>query len=413
MKVFRAARARIRRKLFRTRPGPETGGLSRVSPDNIRVIMQPMSAANGDVEGDQLELEVQTAAHPESGQRYEVHTTVSGHDSQAIVEKPGSVSGEELLSDFPDYEQPVRGSNARARHLSYATGQVLNDVEVLTGGSSGRLGCRSESDVVGKQYWMIQDDVKKTSTGSEMRVKRPPTLTISCDDEQQHQQQLDDVFEVSTKPEKNLAPESDLRRPNGRPAELEGADRVVLAPVCTVTSSSTDQDVIRPANCDHHCLVEDASSAAHHLCLPRKAADRLLTPAATPVHRSSWADLTRSLIPAATALRIHLHRSSVTERAAGRTARQMLEQRRERKAARTLAIITGTFVLCWLPFFIVAILMPFCGDHCHLPTPLISVIIWLGYVNSLLNPIIYTVFNADFRSAFRKILFGKYRSRRR
>jgi len=29
---------------------------------------------------------------------------------------------------------------------------------------------------------------------------------------------------------------------------------------------------------------------------------------------------------------------------------------------------------------------------------------WLGYANSLLNPIIYTVFNPDFRRAFRRIL---------
>jgi len=80
--------------------------------------------------------------------------------------------------------------------------------------------------------------------------------------------------------------------------------------------------------------------------------------------------------------------------------------RRERKAARTLAIITGTFVVCWLPFFIVATVRPFCGQPCReaIPSTVVSLIAWLGYVNSLLNPLIYTVFNPDFRRAFRRIL---------
>ena len=91
--------------------------------------------------------------------------------------------------------------------------------------------------------------------------------------------------------------------------------------------------------------------------------------------------------------------------------REKLEQKRERKAARTLAIITGSFIVCWLPFFIVAIVRPFCGNICHYPAALIRPIVWLGYVNSLLNPIIYTIFNPDFRMAFQKILFGKYRHR--
>lgn len=89
--------------------------------------------------------------------------------------------------------------------------------------------------------------------------------------------------------------------------------------------------------------------------------------------------------------------------------REKMEQRRERKAARTLAIITGCFVVCWLPFFVAAVVRPFCGDTCLLPAVIDSCINWLGYCNSLANPVIYTVFNADFRKAFHKILCRRWR----
>ncbi|KAF7260249.1 hypothetical protein EG68_02554 [Paragonimus skrjabini miyazakii] len=92
--------------------------------------------------------------------------------------------------------------------------------------------------------------------------------------------------------------------------------------------------------------------------------------------------------------------------------RERLENRRERKAAVTLAIITGCFMLCWLPFFIEALLTPFYPEL-RASRVVRSILLWLGYSNSLLNPIIYTIFSPDFRDAFRKILFGRYYHRSR
>ncbi|CAG5119654.1 unnamed protein product [Candidula unifasciata] len=96
-----------------------------------------------------------------------------------------------------------------------------------------------------------------------------------------------------------------------------------------------------------------------------------------------------------------------------RYRREKMEMRRERKAARVLGIITGAFVVCWLPFFIVAVVAPLCGTHCTIPEYVFSMCLWLGYFNSLLNPIIYTIFNPSFRCAFNKIFFRQMKSANR
>ena len=78
---------------------------------------------------------------------------------------------------------------------------------------------------------------------------------------------------------------------------------------------------------------------------------------------------------------------------------------KERKATKTLGVIMGAFTACWLPFFILALIRPFCADtdEC-IPNWLNGLFLWLGYANSFLNPIIYARFNRDFRTPFKEIL---------
>lgn len=75
---------------------------------------------------------------------------------------------------------------------------------------------------------------------------------------------------------------------------------------------------------------------------------------------------------------------------------------KERKASTTLGIIMSSFTICWLPFFILALVKPITGGE--YPT-LSFIFLWLGYANSLLNPIIYATLNRDFRKPFQEILY--------
>ena len=82
--------------------------------------------------------------------------------------------------------------------------------------------------------------------------------------------------------------------------------------------------------------------------------------------------------------------------------------RNETKAARTLGVIMGAFCVCWVPFFVVSTLRPFM--EVSFPKTLDSVLLWLGYSNSCLNPIIYGLFNKEFRTPYYFILCCKLKN---
>lgn len=74
----------------------------------------------------------------------------------------------------------------------------------------------------------------------------------------------------------------------------------------------------------------------------------------------------------------------------------------DHKAAITVGVIMGVFLICWVPFFCVNIVAAFCKTCIGGQT--FKILSWLGYSNSAFNPIIYSIFNTEFREAFKRIL---------
>ncbi|XP_055978650.1 alpha-2B adrenergic receptor [Sorex fumeus] len=95
-------------------------------------------------------------------------------------------------------------------------------------------------------------------------------------------------------------------------------------------------------------------------------------------------------------------------RSAGAVSAQWWRRRaqlsRERRFTFVLAVVIGVFVLCWFPFFFSYSLGAICPQRCRVPHGLFQFFFWIGYCNSSLNPVIYTIFNQDFRRAFRRLL---------
>ncbi|KAI3388233.1 hypothetical protein SNEBB_008428 [Seison nebaliae] len=90
-----------------------------------------------------------------------------------------------------------------------------------------------------------------------------------------------------------------------------------------------------------------------------------------------------------------------------------VQVKNQAKASKVLAIIVLTFVIAWFPFCVVnmmtAVEMPHDEEKMGNFNPsvsnqVITILTWLGYISSAINPIIYTIFNKRFRSVFANLL---------
>jgi len=78
---------------------------------------------------------------------------------------------------------------------------------------------------------------------------------------------------------------------------------------------------------------------------------------------------------------------------------------RGRRAVRVLGILFAVFVVFYLPFFAAYIVHGTCQSCQPYISPwTIAAFEWLQYSGAMVNPIVYHVFNPDFRRAFLKIL---------
>nr|AGJ91139.1 alpha 2C adrenergic receptor [Chelydra serpentina] len=99
--------------------------------------------------------------------------------------------------------------------------------------------------------------------------------------------------------------------------------------------------------------------------------------------------------------------SSHRRRKRSSVCRKKVTQAREKRFTFVLAVVMGVFVVCWFPFFFSYSLYGICRKACEIPETLFKFFFWIGYCNSSLNPVIYTIFNQDFRRSFKHILFKK------
>ncbi|KAL0965396.1 hypothetical protein UPYG_G00280730 [Umbra pygmaea] len=94
---------------------------------------------------------------------------------------------------------------------------------------------------------------------------------------------------------------------------------------------------------------------------------------------------------------IHMHTPAV-----GTASRSTLQK--EVHAAKSLAIIVGLFVICWLPLHIINCFNLFCQDCARPHIWVMNIAIIMSHANSVVNPFIYAYRIREFRHTFRRIL---------
>ncbi|XP_053595265.1 probable G-protein coupled receptor No18 [Microplitis demolitor] len=173
----------------------------------------------------------------------------------------------------------------------------------------------------------------------------------------------------------------------------------------SVSSTSTRIDV-SPSSCELNGVTEETDEGSNSLQV-RRCNSKTDQATQTP---ENIAKETRNFRLRSLKLHLNVAPTNLNLRfLQGRSKRRSLAANAvatEQKASKVLGLVFFTFVFCWSPFFLLNILFAACPD-CAVPNHVVDICLWLGYVSSTINPVIYTVFNQTFRAAFIRLLMCK------
>ncbi|KAM3838340.1 histamine H3 receptor-like [Diretmus argenteus] len=131
--------------------------------------------------------------------------------------------------------------------------------------------------------------------------------------------------------------------------------------------------------------------------------DDLLSPSSSGDPNSCQIFIQRKLSPSHRDSRLFQPTAACTT-PSHRTQRSRLS--RDKKIAKSLAIIVCIFGVCWAPYTLLMIIRAVCSGEC-VENYWYEITFWLLWLNSAINPFLYPLCHSSFRRAFSRILCPK------